>query len=123
MSLTPEESTILTDTLRRNLWLATPTPVFKDGVLDHVNAAFFPADMLVIRQLIEKAGGWRPSRLDDIAAMRRFEEMARGVGAGTYDLSTWNVGELSTLIAESEGVEELAVFRAAAEVELKARSA
>ena len=122
--LTIDETTELTNALRRQMLYTTPTPVFRPGtqIVERFNVTIHAADYVRIRALIEKAGGWTIDDEDSKAALLQFEQKARLVGGG-YGFADWSAGELVTLIAESSGVPELAEFRKAAEQELRSRSA
>lgn len=108
----------LVDLLRKNLLYQTPKPVFADP--DDEQPTWVDLRMLFnhqqrILQLIHKAGGWVMPPDDKADLLRKHEEAARTAhGDGVnYDFSHLSYGDLVAMHTELEGVDEMALFRAA----------
>ena len=123
MNLTPSETEILIDVLRRNFLYQTATRVWKNGgiEIERVNLAMMWGAYCQMMELIHKAGGFEPPKEARQELLKIHAEKAKDVGDGGYNLKEWSAGELARAIDEARGVEQLAEFMKACEDELKNR--
>lgn len=122
MNLTPEETDLLVDRLRRQLLYQTATRVYEGLEVTRVNVAIQWPAYCTIMELINKAGGFEPPKEARQALLQIHADKARSVGDGSYDLKDWSAGELVMAIQEAREVPQLDEFAKACTEEMRRRA-